>query len=128
MPYMAGQGYRTIGQMGESIVSEMLIKRGFCIEKTNFRYRTLGEIDIFASKDSVLYSIEVKTSAGFNPLVYQDKIDRKKALRVITLTEIYNERVSPVRHVNIRYYIAFVEITKWGNLPKCRCTFVPMAL
>jgi Holliday junction resolvase-like predicted endonuclease len=123
---MAEECYRTIALLGERFVSHVLRKNGFCIEKTNYRYRTLGEIDILASKDYVLYSIEVKTCVGCNPLIYQDKIDRKKFMRVIKLTEVYNRIELRGRYVNIRYFTAFVHMVRNGNQIKYTSTYIPM--
>ncbi len=118
--------YRTTGQIGEGIVVKMLRDRGFCIVARNFRFKRLGEIDIFASKDNCLYSIEVKTFINTNPFLYQDKIDSAKISRVVRLSEIYMKQVLCNKVGNIRYYTAFVQIIAFSGSSRYRCTFVPM--
>jgi len=51
---------KLIGNFGEKIAAEFLIRQGFDILQTNFASR-FGEIDIIAQKEGRLYFIEVKT-------------------------------------------------------------------
>lgn len=48
-----------VGQLGEDVACKYLIKHGFSIIERNYT-RKWGEIDIIATKDDVLYFIEVK--------------------------------------------------------------------
>jgi len=52
---------KIIGKYGEEIAKNFLIKNGFEIIETNYRYSRIAEIDIIASKRGVLHFIEVKT-------------------------------------------------------------------
>ena len=51
---------KTVGDLGEKIATDFLIKRNYSIKDKNYHSR-FGEIDIIASKNSFLYFIEVKT-------------------------------------------------------------------
>ena len=52
---------KIIGKYGEDVAKNFLIKKGFQILETNYRYSRVAEIDIIASKKDVLHFIEVKT-------------------------------------------------------------------
>lgn len=52
---------KVIGKQGEEIAKNFLIKHGFEILETNFRYSKMAEIDIIAQKNNIIHFIEVKT-------------------------------------------------------------------
>ncbi len=52
---------KAIGKYGENLAKDFLIKQGFEIVETNYRYSKMAEIDIIASKKNILHFIEVKT-------------------------------------------------------------------
>ena len=52
---------KIIGKYGEDIAKNFLIKKGFKILETNYRYSRIAEIDIIASKKDILHFVEVKT-------------------------------------------------------------------
>lgn len=54
---------RKIGDIGERIACEYLVKKGFSIATRNYR-KSWGEIDIIVNKDSLIHFVEVK-SVGF---------------------------------------------------------------
>jgi putative endonuclease len=49
-----------IGEIGESVACEFLMKHNFLIKDRNYR-KKWGEIDIVAEKDNLLHFIEVKS-------------------------------------------------------------------
>lgn len=53
-----------LGTWGEQVASQWLVKNGYTIITNNYSCPP-GEIDIVASKDSVLSFIEVKTRRGY---------------------------------------------------------------
>lgn len=55
---------KTIGKYGEEIAKNFLIKKGFKILETNFRYSKTAEIDIIAQCKDILHFIEVKTRSS----------------------------------------------------------------
>jgi len=52
---------KIIGKYGEDIAKNFLIKKGFKILETNYRYSRVAEIDIIATKNDILHFVEVKT-------------------------------------------------------------------
>lgn len=53
-----------VGQLGEKIAKNYLIKKGYQIIDQNYR-QTWGEIDIIAKKDKTWFFVEVKTMIKF---------------------------------------------------------------
>jgi Holliday junction resolvase-like predicted endonuclease len=54
-----------IGKLGESVTKRFLMKHGYAILATNLRIyqgKQIGEIDILALKNNILYIVEVKSS------------------------------------------------------------------
>ena len=49
-----------LGRLGEYFAENYLVHCGYIVEEKNYRCR-YGEIDLIASKGSVLYFVEVKT-------------------------------------------------------------------
>lgn len=52
---------KTIGNRGEELAADFLIKKGYEILCRQFRYRN-GEIDIVAKTDGIMVFVEVKTA------------------------------------------------------------------
>ena len=52
---------KQIGKYGEELAKNFLIKKGFEILETNYRYSKMAEIDIIAQKNNILHFVEVKT-------------------------------------------------------------------
>ena len=52
---------KTISKYGEEIAQNFLIKKGYKILETNYRYSKIAEIDIIALKSNILHFVEVKT-------------------------------------------------------------------
>ncbi|MCL4397552.1 YraN family protein [Patescibacteria group bacterium] len=60
---MDGENKR-IGQLGEEIASNYLLKKGYQIIERNFRAKQYGEVDILAQHRDTLVFVEVKTRIG----------------------------------------------------------------
>jgi len=91
---------------GEDLVAEWYVKRGYDIVARNWRCRQ-GEIDIIASRDSVLVICEVKTraSADFGSpalAVDSNKQQRLRRLAAHWLSE------NPTTRVSVRFDVAAV--------------------
>lgn len=54
---------QSIGRIGEDFAVHYLISLGYKISERNFRTK-LGELDIIAEKDTIIYFVEVKTRVG----------------------------------------------------------------
>lgn len=77
------------GKLGEELARDYLVRRGFEILDTNFRYSRYGEIDIIAYKNYAIYFIEVKyrTSNAFGtPL---EAITQKKLEKIYLSAKYY---------------------------------------
>ncbi len=79
---------KKIGNFGENLAREYLIKKGYKILSNNFRTR-YGEIDIIAEMNGVLVFVEVKTrtNSSFGPVISQ--ISEKKVNRIYKTAEYY---------------------------------------
>jgi putative endonuclease len=63
------QNNTSIGNANETLATKYLEQNHFSILERNYYARKLGEIDIIASKNSVLHFIEVKSAgADFDPI------------------------------------------------------------
>ena len=90
---------RKTGDIGESIASKFLVKRGFSIIARNY-LKKCGEIDIICNKDGKLFFVEVKTSRGnvshetsdvFRP---EDNIHQAKINRIDRAIQVYLEETN----------------------------------
>ncbi|TSC54756.1 MAG: hypothetical protein LiPW30_222 [Parcubacteria group bacterium LiPW_30] len=54
-----------VGRLGEDIACRFLEEKGFSVIDRNYR-KFIGEIDIIAKKDKILYFVEVKTVSREN--------------------------------------------------------------
>jgi putative endonuclease len=84
-------GYtREFGMFGETLVVNVLKKRGVTILERNFTVRG-GEIDIIAAKDGILCFIEVKTRSAnsdeFSEAV--EAVTKAKQKRIIRAAKYY---------------------------------------
>jgi putative endonuclease len=80
-----------LGQYGENLAADFLIRRGFKIISRNFQ-TVYGEIDLIAASGDIFLFVEVKTRTrndfGFPELA----VDRKKISHLIKASQIYLAR------------------------------------
>ena len=82
------------GKLGENIAKDFLVKRGFKILDTNFRYSRFGEIDIIASKSNIIYFVEVKyrtTNTFGTPF---EAITKQKLEKILSSAKFYLSKCS----------------------------------
>ena len=80
---------KTIGKYGENLAKDFLIKKGFKILETNYKYSRIAEIDIIACKNNVLHFVEVKTRTQEffgSPL---EAINQNKLRQIYTCAKYY---------------------------------------
>lgn len=78
---------KLLGNKGEEIVTEWLIKHGATILARNFQTR-LGEVDIIATKGDVVAFVEVKTrSTEYFPI--SQTVTRTKQQRIVRAAKNY---------------------------------------
>lgn len=84
---MTNKKTKKIGNLGEEISSIFLKSKGFKIIERNWEKRPIGEIDIIAQKNDILYFIEVKTTqnnnSNYSPLEHLDSRKIKKFQRIV---------------------------------------------
>ena len=78
------------GKMAESVICQFLIKRGCTILDRNFVVAGIGEIDIVAAKNEIVYFVEVRArqqnSSFGNPL---ESINQSKLRKIRKTASIY---------------------------------------
>jgi putative endonuclease len=79
---------KELGQEGEQMAVDYLKKKGWIIHKTNYRY-SRSEIDLIASKNSLLIFVEVKARTNTSFGMPADFVDEKKAENIMKGANYY---------------------------------------
>ena len=79
---------KDIGDGGEKLASEHLVRRGFEIVARNVKYKT-GEIDIIARRGRELHFIEVKTRTDPGFVAPVEAVTEEKMRRIRRTAEWY---------------------------------------
>lgn len=80
--------HNEFGRLGEQKAVDFLLKNGYEILNTNYRYQK-AEVDIIARKGNILSIVEVKSrKIGFLGEI-SDSISRKKINLLVTATDQY---------------------------------------
>lgn len=82
---------RAKGNTAEDIACQFLADNGFGIIERNF-YSRFGEIDIIASKESVLHFVEVKSGLDYESAVLN--ITKGKLSKIIKTAHVYMKKSS----------------------------------
>ena len=77
---------RKKGNIAEQKACDFLYNNGFTIIEQNF-YSRFGEIDIVATKDTVLHFVEVKSALDYESAIAN--ITKAKLSKIIKTSEIY---------------------------------------
>lgn len=80
--------HNTLGQLGEDLAADYLLKMGYKILERNWRFRK-AEVDLIVQKENIIAIVEVKTrtSADFgNP---QDFVKPKKIKLLVNAVNEY---------------------------------------
>lgn len=80
-----------IGQFGENIAYNFLIKKGYNILENNYTV-SFGEIDIIAEKNNCISFIEVKCRKSNQYGLPEEAITEYKKKRIIRVAEYYIKR------------------------------------
>ena len=87
---------KKIGNLGEEISLNYLKNKGFKLINRNWAKLPLGEIDIIAEKNKIIYFVEVKTTATDSeefPLEHLDSRKLKKFQRIVNHYLIENNLI-----------------------------------
>ena len=87
---------KELGNLGEKLACEYLVKKGFKILGRNYRI-TFGEIDIIARKkitffskdDPTIHFVEVKTIVNSDGFFPEQRVDYKKQQKLRNLAQIW---------------------------------------
>lgn len=79
---------REIGNLGENLAKEYLIKNNFKILEKNYRTR-VGEIDLIVEKDSSVIFVEVKSRNSLNYGYPCEAVNYKKQNKIISTAKYY---------------------------------------
>ncbi len=80
---------KQIGKYGEELAQNFLIKKGYKILETNFRYSKMAEIDIIAEKNNIIHFIEVKTRKSDFFGLPVEAINQKKLNSIFLCAKFY---------------------------------------
>src|SRR5207247_1129267 len=96
---------KELGDLGERIACEYLVKKGYKILGKNYRI-TFGEIDIIARKkisffarpDKTIHFVEVKTIVAHDGFYPEERADYKKQHKLRQLSQIWLEKNDYPQH------------------------------
>jgi putative endonuclease len=77
-----------LGRLGEKIAYNYLVKKGFTIKETNWRFKH-KEIDIICMYESTLVIVEVKTRSNPDFERPQDAVTRSKQRLLVSAADAY---------------------------------------
>ena len=80
--------HNELGEKGEQLAVDFLIKKGYTIRDKNWRYQK-AEVDIIAEKDGILAVIEVKTRSTTDFGSPQDFVNQKKIKLLVAAIDEY---------------------------------------
>lgn len=102
---------KSIGNFGESYVSNYLMKHGFSIIQKNYR-QFYGEIDIIARKKNLYVFVEVKTRRS-NTISMKNLISHSKQQKIIKTAEQFISS-SQLTDAIFRFDVALLHLDKAG--------------
>ena len=77
-----------LGKLGEQLAKDYLVKKGYQILETNFRFEH-SEVDIICLKNDILIFTEVKTRSSFNFGFPEEAVTEKKQDSLKKVAEFY---------------------------------------
>ena len=99
---------KEIGNKGELIATDYLIKSGYQILCTNYRHEKY-EVDIIAEKNDILVFFEVKTRKTNKYGLPEDAIDEKKIDHILECADYYIHEIQWMKR--IRFDIISVSLS-----------------
>lgn len=77
-----------LGKFGEQIAKDFLVKKGYVILETNFRFEK-NEVDIICLKSKLLIFAEVKSRSSFNFGFPEEAVTEKKQESIKKVAEFF---------------------------------------
>ena len=78
-----------VGRRGEELAAELLLAQGCRIVDRNWRYHSLGEVDLIAQHGELLLFVEVRTRRGSARGAPEETLLPEKRARLLSLAEAY---------------------------------------
>ena len=103
--------HNATGRLGERLAAAWIEKQGYKIMERNWRAGHL-EIDLIASRDSILYFIEVKTARSIRFGYPEQKITQKKWISIKQASMAYLR--SQCWYKQICYHVLSIIISESG--------------
>ncbi len=125
---------KELGDLGESLACEYLVKKGYKIVGRNYRIN-FGEIDIiarkkfsfFARRDKTVHFVEVKTIIGGGESFFpEEKVDHKKRRKLIGLCQIWLQKNRFPQ--DIPYQIDVIGVLLDPNSGKSKIEYFPSSV
>jgi putative endonuclease len=107
---MSDASHISLGKQGEAVARNYLIKRGYTILDTNWRYLK-GEIDIIATIDDIIAMVEVKTRSTYGFGDPEESIGTKK-LRLLYDTA---DRYMTVKEIELEVRYDVISVVFHGD-------------
>lgn len=107
--------HNDLGKKGEKLAIEYLIKKGYEIVETNYRFQK-AEVDIIAKKENILVGVEVKTRSTNEFGNPQDFVNPKKIKLLITA--INNYVIEKDLDTEVRFDIIAIVKIKYNTIIK----------
>jgi len=101
-----------LGKVGEEIAQKYLLKNGYALIAKNLRLRR-GEIDIICAEKDELVIVEVKSvrTPGFGQ--GEERISRKKRLKIIRTTYNFLGQNPAYKFMDVRFDVIVVNFFKY---------------
>jgi putative endonuclease len=104
--------HKETGINGESIASGFLLKKGYEIIHTNWRFEN-KEVDIIALKGSLLVFIEVKTRTSYDFGFPEEAVNAKKQEHIKTVAQAFCE--ANTQYQDIRFDVISILMKKGAD-------------
>jgi len=108
---------RRLGDRGEQLVADALIRHGYVIVERNWHCRQ-GEIDLVAERTGELYCIEVRTRRGGAAGSPEESLSPQKRTRMETAAGIYATTHTPNPDPAWHIGFAAVQLDSAGRLER----------
>ncbi|MEJ3658771.1 YraN family protein [Actinomycetes bacterium KLBMP 9759] len=95
-----------LGRQGEELAVRYLERQGFTVLSRNWRCR-IGEIDVIATRASLLVACEVKTRSGTRFGAPSEAVDSRKSIRIRRVLNAWL-RTHRVRWCDIRFDVVSI--------------------
>ena len=111
---------KTIGDYGERLAAEFLLKKGYVILVKNYRVRG-GEIDLLAQQDDELVIVEVKTRTSVQYGWPEEAVNYHKYQHLVTAAHRWlGEQGSGLTLRQIRFDVIAIELDLMARTARFR--------